>query len=87
MSANLKVVTMREVSLRDIPGQLRLLADAIERGDHGEVSCAGAVLIGSSFASFGWGDGCNGDSVGPSVATLFSAGALRITKQIEGHGQ
>lgn len=87
MSTSLKVVQMRESTLRDVPAQLRQLADEIERGDHGEVTCAGAVIMGRSFQCFGWGDGIHGDTVGPSVAMLFQAGALRILKAIEAHGR
>lgn len=32
-------------SLADIPGQLRQLADAIERGDHGDVAGSVTVLL------------------------------------------
>lgn len=39
----MKVVSLRDVSLNDVPGMLRKTAAAIEAGAHGEIT--GAVLI------------------------------------------
>jgi hypothetical protein len=86
-SPDLKVVTMREHSLRDVPAQLRLLADAIEGGKYGPVGCCGVAILGDTFECFGYGDGVTEDGIGPSVATLFEAGVQRITKAVEQHGK
>ncbi len=86
--ADLKVVDFPyEATLRDSPAKLRQLADAIEEGRHGEVSCVGVALIGGSFQCFGWGEGFRGDSPSPSAAALFGAAQLRVLQQIEAHGR
>lgn len=84
---DLKVITLRETTLRDSPSKLRQLADAIERGEYGNVGCVGVVLLGNSLEVFGFGDGIKDDGVAPSVATLFRAGALRLEMSIESHGK
>lgn len=87
MSApDLKIVTLRESSLRDVPAQLRNLAKCIEAGDYGPVGCCGVVIMGSTFEVFGYGD-VQEDGVGPSVCTLLQAGVHRIVSKIERHGQ
>lgn len=82
-----KVHTLRETTLRDGPAGLRQLADDIESGKYGKVGCVGAVILGDTLEVFGWGDGLMRDGIGPSVATLFAAGNLRLVKSIEEHGK
>jgi hypothetical protein len=77
----------RGETLRNAPAKLRLLADAIERGDYGEVSTVGVAIMGSTFECLGWGDGLRGESVGPSCFALFGAAQLRLLKEIEAHGR
>lgn len=86
-SPDLKVVTLFEHSLRDVAGKLRQLADDIESGTYGEVTCLGVALMGNTFEIFGFGDGINGESVSPSIACLFRAGSMRIEKEIESFGR
>jgi hypothetical protein len=86
-AADLKVVTMRESTLRDVPAQLRLLADQIERGEYGPVGCCGVAILGDTFECFGYGDGVQNDGIGPSVMTLFYAAIQRIAGSIESHGR
>lgn len=86
-SADLKVVTLHEHSLRDISAQLRLLADRIEAGAYGAVSCCGVALLGDTFEIFGYGDGVREDGIGPSIALLFQAGVQRLADSIERHGR
>lgn len=83
MSAGLRVVTLHESSLRDVPAKLRQLADQIEAGQYGHVSSCAAALLGSTFEVFSWGD----DSSAPSASLLFQAGVQRIAKAIETAGQ
>lgn len=58
MAANLNVVQLPTAPLTDIPAQLRQLADAIEAGDHGEVTTLFAVKPnGGDYPTvYGWGD-------------------------------
>jgi hypothetical protein len=84
---DLRVVTLHESTLRDIPNKLRELADAIEQGNWGEVSACGVVTFGSKLEVFGFGDGVHHESVGASFVALFHAGAARIVNDIERHGR
>jgi hypothetical protein len=83
----LKVVSLHQTTLRDCPGKLRELANAIEAGEYGAVGCVGVALLGDTFEVFGFGDGIKDDGCAPSVATLFRSGALRLEMQIERHGK
>jgi hypothetical protein len=87
MTPTLKVVTLHESTLRDVPAKLRQLADAIEAGEHGDVSCCGVAIMGSTMEAFGFGDGIMKDSVAPSVALLFQAAALRLVREVEQAGR
>lgn len=88
MAADLKVVDFPyEATLRDVPAQLRKLADAIDAGEYGAVSCVGVALMGDSFQCFGWGDGFQNDSPAPSAAAMFGAAQLRVLQTIEAHGR
>lgn len=83
----LKVVTMREHSLRDISAQMRQLADRIDAGEFGAVVQAGAVLMGDTCEAFAWGDGINGSDPAASGALLFQAAAHRVIAEIANHGR
>lgn len=83
MSTDLKVVTLHESTLRDVPAKLRQLASQIEAGQYGHVSSAATVILGDTMEVFSWGD----DSSAPSAALLFQAGVQRIAKTIETAGQ
>jgi hypothetical protein len=74
-----EIVTLYKSNIRDVPGTLREVADEIERGDYGDVSTLGVAVMGDRLEVFGAGD----DSLGPSVALLFNAAALRIARAIE----
>lgn len=52
----LKVVSIYKTTLLDIPGKLRELADAIERGVHGDVLQCAVVSCGQSTQVFAFGD-------------------------------
>lgn len=86
MTAELKVVTLRETNLRDVPAMLRKLADAIEQGDHGHVTCCALALLGRTFDVFAFGDSVDNDGMAPSAALMFHAAALRFAKEIEQTG-
>ena len=86
-SPDLKVVRMREHSLRDVPANLRAIADQIERGEYGAVGCCGLVLMGAKLELFGLGDVVQSDGMGPSVAVLFQAAANKLVRSVETHGE
>lgn len=83
----MNVVQMREADLRNVPAQLRMLADRIEAGTYGQVGTCGVCILGSTFEAFGFGDGIVPDGIGPSVALLFQAGVQRIAGAIETCGK
>jgi hypothetical protein len=56
MMPTLKVMPLREVSLADITGMLRRLADRIERGELENVTGAVVVLDAPGMPVFGFGD-------------------------------
>lgn len=47
-------------NLRDISGMMRRVADQIDAGEHGDLKCAGLVLLQRDMCEplgvFGWGD-------------------------------
>lgn len=86
VSPDLKVIQMRESTLRDVPAVLRKIADEVERGEHGHVTCCAIAMLGQTFDVFACGDGIQQDGMGPSAALMFHAAALRFAKQIEQHG-
>ncbi len=53
-----EIVTLRENTLRDIPAQLRAMADRIEKGEYGEVDGLFVVMPrgGDYPKMWGWGD-------------------------------
>ena len=62
-----KVVTLYPHNFRDIPNTLRYIADAIEKGEHGELRSCAVVLQKSNGAItdvFGLGSGEGADTVG-----------------------
>jgi hypothetical protein len=83
MSADLKVVQLHQSTLRDVPAKLRMLAEAIERGDHGHVSTCAVAVMGETMEIYSFGD----DSSAPSAALLFQAGILRLARTLEQAGQ
>lgn len=84
---NLKVVPMREISLREVAKNLRAVADQVEAGEYGDVRCCGLAMLGDEFYAFGFGDGVNGESVSPSVALLFQAGVTEISETVRKYGR
>lgn len=54
--ADLKIMPLREVTLSDIAGMLRQLADAIERGDHEGITGAVVVLDAARMPVLGFGE-------------------------------
>jgi hypothetical protein len=77
------VVALYETNYRDVPATLRVIADEIEAGKYGEVSCLAVALLGDTMEVFGLGP----DSDGTASASLLQAGALRIIGTIERHGR
>jgi len=76
------VKTLYESNFRDVPATLRRIADEMEAGGYGEVSCAGLVLLGDSLEVFGMGP----DSEAPSVALVLNAGVMKLTMPVLHHG-
>ena len=65
--------------IRDIPGQLRQLANDIEQGKYpGVLSCA-CVLDGPDMAIFGWGDIVQ---AGPEVHLLLAAAQQKMVQAV-----
>lgn len=84
MSApNLKVVDLYTSNFRQPAATLREIADRIDNGDFGEVGCVAVALMGERVEIFGAGI----DSGAPSVALLFHAAFLRMSRAIEEHGR
>lgn len=77
------VHTLYSLNARDAPAALRLLADSIERGDRGDVSCVGVVILGDTVEVFGMGE----DAEAPMVALLLHAGHARLSRQLQDHGR
>jgi hypothetical protein len=76
------VKTIYESNFRDVPATLRRIADEIEAGNYGEVSCVGLALLGDSLEVFGIGP----DSEAPSVALVLNAGVMKLTMPVLHHG-
>lgn len=77
------VVPIGRVSLADVPGRLRQLADEVERGDYGQVPAAVVVLEladdgATSAATFGF---------GASADVVRSAGLLHLGLGVLSHGE
>lgn len=62
---------------------LRVIADAIEAGEYGEVESVGVALLGDTMEVFGGGS----DAEAPSIALLLHAGFLRLSSALESHGR
>lgn len=78
-----KVVPIGLVSLADVPGRLRQLADEVERGDYGTVPAAVVVLEqtedgATSAATFGF---------GVEADTVRAAGLLHLGLGVLSHGE
>lgn len=83
MSAALKVVTLHESNFRDPSATLRRIAEEIDSGDYGSVTCLALVVLGTKMELFTAGP----DSDATSCALLFQAANLRLAKTIEEIGQ
>jgi hypothetical protein len=80
---HLNLVTLNDSNFRDPVATLRKLANDIESGKYGEVGSVAVALMGDTMEVFGMGY----DAEGPSIALLFHAGFLRLSKSIEEHGK
>ena len=80
--SDLKVVTLNESNFRDPVATLKKIADEIEQGEYGHVGCVGVVVLGNSLEVFGAGE----DSAGPSVASVLSAGHIKLVSGMVEHG-
>lgn len=81
MSAEL--VTLRETTLQDVAAHLRKLADAVERGEYGEVGCCAVAMLGNTLTVFAYG----ADGAGPSAACTLHAGFLQLQQAMLDHGK
>lgn len=79
----MKVVEFPYTSLHDVPAKLRQLADDIEQNRYGEVGSCGIAILADTFEVFGFGQDANG----PAVCSLFQAGIIRLSSDIEQHGK
>lgn len=80
--ADLKVVPLYESNHRDPAATLRVIADAIERGDHGHVGCVSIVIFGDSLEVFAAGE----DSDSCSAAMILHAGFMKLSNALTDHG-
>lgn len=78
-----EVVTAYETNFRDVPATLRVIADEIEAGKHGDVGQCAVVLLGETCEVFGAGFDCDGSS----IAVLLQAGAMRMVREVADHGR
>jgi len=83
MSTHLKVVTLQESNFRDPAATLRLIADDIDSGKHGQVGCVAIVILGDELAVMGLGP----DAEAPSVALLLQAGIQKLVEPIVNAGK
>lgn len=75
MSApNLKVVEIYPTNFRDVPGALRSVADDVENGVYGDVSCVAISMMGKKIEVFGIGP----ESEAPMTACLLEIGAKKL---------
>lgn len=72
------LTVMRTITLRDVAPQLRQLADAIERGERGDVHGCAVVLDAAGLDVFYWGDG----EAAPNCHLLLHAGAAKMTAAV-----
>lgn len=72
--AMLNVVTLHESNFRDPVATLRNIADEIENGEYGDVSCVAVAVFGDTLEVFGAGI----DSEPSSVGMLLSAAHLKL---------
>lgn len=77
------VVTLYAANFRDPVAALRTLADRIEAGEYGDVGCVAVAVLGDTMEIHG----CGPDSEAPSVALLFHAAFMRLSRSVEAHGR
>lgn len=78
-----EVTTLYESNFRAPAATLRVIADEIEAGKHGEVTQVAIVLLGDTCEVFGAGP----DADGSTIATLLQAGAHRMIVAVAEHGR
>ena len=78
-----EVKTLYESNFRHPAATLRVIADEIDAGKHGEVSQLALVLLGDTCEIFGAGP----DSDAGTIALLLQAGASRMIAAVAGHGR
>lgn len=83
VDAGLKVVPLYESNFRDPAATLRIIADEIEAGKHGDVGTVAVAVFGGTVEVFGAGP----DSDMPSVAILLHAAFMRLSNAVGDHGR
>ena len=83
MSHLAEVTAIYETNFRQPAATLRVIADEIEAGKHGEVTQVAIVLLGDTCEVFGAGP----DADGSTIATLLQAGASRMINAVAQHGR
>lgn len=74
-----EVVTLYDNNFRDVVGTLRVIADAIEQGNYGEVSDFCLVMKGDSLDIFHSGEGDIG-----TASLLLNSALYRFSRSIVG---
>jgi len=78
-----KLHVLYESNFRDPAATLRIIADQIEAGKHGNVGQVGVVVLGDTCEVFAAGveaDAC-------ATAALLQAGSFRLIQSIAEHGR
>lgn len=78
MGPDLKVVQLHESNFRDPVASLRALADEIEAGEYGDVTCVAVSLFGDTLEVFGVGR----DSEAPTTVCVLQAGAQKLLSSL-----
>ena len=83
MSHLAEVHTLYESNFRAPAATLRVIADEIEAGKHGDVTQLAVVLMGDTCEVFGAGP----DADGATIALLLQAGAHRMIVAVANQGR
>lgn len=77
------VTSLYETNFRDPVATLRKIADEIEAGKYGDVSCVAISLMGDQLQVFGAGP----EAEGASIGMVLHAGFSIVSRHYETHGR
>ncbi|MGI9411571.1 MAG: hypothetical protein ACR2OV_15940 [Hyphomicrobiaceae bacterium] len=76
------VIQLYETNHRDPVAHLRMIADAIETGEHGHVGCLAVCVFGDTLEVYAAGE----DSDSTSAGMVLHAGFMKLSKSLVDHG-